>query len=295
MSTDNDLIRIRKAFLDAVNDPQEGTDSLRAMAGEFQSSYPGILVAYVANDNVDPIDQNPLHWTEKYFSIQRELAKRNFSMNRLNHLIDVRERFKQDGRKGFVPSTATQGKPADTASGYRPSNSLQKLVDDGDLQTVQTALSVELEDRRNGAAGLRAALAWAKARVPGLCEAYTEKAFAKAIDPDRQKWNSDYYAKQAVYLETNFAEERYLHLVEVREHLHRQEAKVSTPVAPGASRPSPKAQPGAKPASGPRASEPPRRPTQQPSSRNLSPTLSAALLVGGALAVVVILLLVLRK
>ena len=250
-----------------------------------------------ANDNFDSIDHNALQWTETYFSTQRELAKRNFSMERLSHLMEVRERFRQDGRKGFVPKAATSSDtPTEANSGYRPSINLRKFVDEGDLQTIQTALIVEIEDRRIDAPSLRAALAWAKTRVPGLCEAYTEKAFAKAIDPDRQKWTSDYYAKQSVYLETNFSEERYLHLVDVREHLRRQEAKASSPAAaPGASRPSPKAQPGSKPASGPRASESPRRPAQQPSSRNLSPTLSAALLVGGALAVVVILLLVLRK
>lgn len=296
MSTDNDLTRVRKAFLDAVNDPQEESDALRAMVVEFQSRYPGILVAHVANDNVDPIDHNALHWTEKYFSTQRDLAKRNFSMDRLTHLIDVRDRFRGDGRKGFVPKAMTANQSFASGAGYRPSEALQKIIEEGDIQTLQTALLVELEDRRNDSARLRSTLAWARGRLPGLCEPYTEKGFAKSIDSDHQKWTSDYYAKQAVYLETNFSEERYLHLVDVREHLRRQEAKASAPAAaPGASRPSPKAQPGAKPASGPRASEPPRRPAQQPSSRNLSPTLSAALLVGGALAVVVILLLVLRK
>ena len=48
MSTNNDFTKIRKAFLDAVNDPQVDTGSLRAMMGELRS-YPGIFVTYAAN------------------------------------------------------------------------------------------------------------------------------------------------------------------------------------------------------------------------------------------------------
>jgi len=299
MSTNNDLSRIRKAFLDAVNEAQTETEHLRQTMGTFQSLHPGILVAYVANENFEPIDRNALHWTETYFSTQRELAKRNFSMERINHLIDVRERFRQDGRKGFLPRTTNPSKPVDTGTGYRPSTSLQKIVAEGDVETVQTGLSIELEDHRNSAERLRAALAWAKARVPNLCERHTEKAFAKAIDPDRKKWTSDYYAKQSVYLETNFSEERFLHLIDVREHVRQQGAKAPSPIAAPApastSRPSSKAQPGAQTESGSRSKEPPRRPAPQPASWNLSPALAAALLAGGAIAVVVILILVMRK
>ncbi|MGJ7917797.1 hypothetical protein ACI48D_20250 [Massilia sp. LXY-6] len=305
MTTDTtNLLKMRKSFLEALNDPQSDTGLLKDMLKELKAAYPGIVVAYGAEDEQDAIGTTPSSWNEQYFSRQKKLAERNFSQERLEHLMQVRELFRQQGRKGFVPGArkaAVDPAPA-LDNGYSPSTNLRKFVDEGDVPTIRMALTVELEDSRRDARTMRAALAWAKSRVPGLCEPYAEKAFARAVERDRQQWTEDYYGTQAVYLDTNFSEERFLHLVDVREHLRQQgAAKPAAPAAPTrpaaparapASAPRPAAQPAVAAA---RPAQPPHRSPPPPARPGMSPVMIAALLIGGALAVVVILMLAFRK
>jgi hypothetical protein len=296
MTTDtNKLVLARKTFLDALNDPQADTTLLQDMAQTLKAGSPDIFVAYAAGDNLDPIATTQEKWNEQYFSQQKKLAERNFSLDRIEHLIQVRDRFRRDGRKGFVarPQPAFS-RDSGASAAYTPSRNLRKFVEEGDLTTVRTALTVELEDDRTDACELRAALAWAKARVPGLCEPYSEKGFARAIEHDRQQWTTEYYNKQMVYLDTNFAEERFLHLIELRDHLNQKDA--GKPVPPA--RPAPAAAPRPAPPSAGAHARPRQqasRPAPPPGRGGLSSTMLAALLVGGALAALVVLILALRK
>ena len=297
MTTDtNKLAMARKSFLDALNDPQADTSLLQEMARTLKTGSPDLFVAYAAGDNLDPIATTADQWNEQYFSQQKKLAERNFSLERVEHLIQVRDRFRRDGRKGFVAKPqAAAARSSGASAAYAPSRNLRKFVEEGDLTTVRTALTVELEDERTDARELRAALAWTKGQVPGLCEPYSEKGFARAIEHDRQQWTTDYYNKQTVYLDTNFSEERFLHLIEVRDRLKQKDAAKA---APTAAKPAPAAAP--RPASSSTGAH--ARPGQQgsrqapPTGRGgLSPTMLAALLVGGALAALVVLILALRK
>lgn len=293
----NKLAIARKSFLEAINNPQTATALLRKMADELRTAQPELFMPYVADENRDAIKPEPLHWNDQYFSQQKKVAERNFSFERLEHLLQVRERFRQEGRKGFVADA--QPAPADARSdsntGYNPSINLRKFVEEGDLTTLRTALIVELEDKRLDANTLRAALAWTRTRVADLCEPYGEKAFARAIVQNREQWSADYYGLQAVYLDTNFSEERFLHLIEVREYLRRQSSIRTAPDS------KPLKGSNLAPARGPRLhdepspSPPPSRPTPAHNRHSLSPVMRAALLIGGALAAVVILILALRK
>jgi hypothetical protein len=305
MTTDtNNLLKMRKSFLDALNDPQGDTGLLKDMLKELKAAYPGIMVAYAAEDDSDAINTTPSNWNEQYFSRQKKLAERNFSQERLDHLMQVRDLFRQQGRKGFVPDArkaAADPAPA-RDNGFTPSTNLKKFVSEGDVAAIRMALTVEMEDCRRDVRSMRAALAWAKSRVPGLCEPYAEKAFARAIERDRQQWTEDYYGTQAVFLDTNFSEERYLHLVDVREHLRQQagarpaapaaSARPAAPVRAPASRSRPAEQPAAAPA---RPAQTPHRSAPAPARPGMSSVMLAALVIGGALAAVVILMLAFRK
>jgi hypothetical protein len=299
MTTDtNNLLKIRKSFLDALNAPQSDTGLLRDMLKELNASYPGIVVPYAAEDDHDTINTSSMNWNEAYFSRQKKLAERNFAQERLNHLMQVRELFRQQGRKGFVPGapkTAADPEPA-FDNGYTPSTNLRKFADEGDVPTLRMALTVELEDSRRDAPTLRAALVWAKSRAPSLCEPYTEKAFARAIERDRHHWTEDYYGTQAVYLDTNFAEERFLHLVDIREHLRQQGAAMPAEQAALARTPASAPRPATQPASAPvRPTPPPHRSPPPLARADMSRAMMAALLIGGAIAAVVILMLAFRK
>jgi hypothetical protein len=301
MTTHTSIQDVRKSVLDAINTPQTDTALLRQMLKDLKAAHPDLFVPYKADENYEPIASDVLQWNEQYFSQQKRIAGRNFSPERLEHLIQVRERFRKEGRKGFVlRAEAAPVRPrAQADGGYTPSANLRKFVEEGDLLTVRTALTVELEDSRQDARSVRAALAWTKVRIPDLCEPYTEKAFARAIVHDCQQWTVDYYSKQTVFLDTNFAEERFLHLLDVREHLRqrpaRQSEKVANP-APGAPpRPAPQPRPAPHAGAGAQSAQQAQRGAPPSAQRGLSPAMLAALLIGGALAAVVILVLVMRK
>jgi len=308
MSTDTRLLEIRNAFLQAIKETDTDTSVLQAMLEDLKSSTPLLFEPHVEEDEEMTIETAPLHWTESYFSRQLWSAKTNFSHERLVHLIQVRELFRQEGRKGFMPTPreTNQDMPAETDTTYIPSANLRKFVEEGDVPTLQMALIVELENSRLDARALRSAIAWAKARVPGLFEPFSEKTFTRGLDRDRAQWTQEYYGTQVVFLDTNFSEQRFQHVIEVREYLRQQAPQHAAAPAKPASAPPPAAaspaavatlpRQAARPAgTSARAPQPPHRaptPTGQP---GLSPAMRAALLVGGAVAVVVIVLLAMRK
>lgn len=87
---------------------------------------------------------------------------------------------------------------------------------------IRTALRMELLDMNLDKATLRAALNWVKKQSPDLCEPYVEKDFCGPMDHNLEHWDKDYFFKQEVYLDTSFTEERFLHMIEVREHLRQK-------------------------------------------------------------------------
>ena len=175
---------------------------------------------------------------------------------------------------------------------YTPSPNLQKFVSDGDLNTIRTALRMELNDNRLSSADLRASLAWVKAKVPSLFEDYQEKDFARGQESDQQLWTSQYYDSQVVYLKTNFSEERLLHLIEVRDRLRQQGVEGFAPVAPKSTQTSTQ-KPAPTRSGGAGGTQPQGKPSQHtkaPHNSDRNPVMVAALMIGGAIAALAVLL-----
>ncbi|CAB3786218.1 hypothetical protein [Paraburkholderia fynbosensis] len=300
MSTiDTTIAKVRHEFLLAFEETQVSGEFLRQFLAQAENATPNLLDSYAADEMLAEIDPAQFKWDVAYYSRQKRCAKQNFSKERLEHLITVREYFRQEGYKGFVPpsvssgasgvSERSQAKRFDgTPSSYQPSSNLKKFVDEGDLLTVQTALRLELNNNRLSRQDLRNASAWTKGQVSGLFEPYAEKAFAREIDPDQSQWLLAYYDNQTVYLKTNFSEKRFLHLVEVREHLRQLGVEGFAPIA-APSTPSLQPDPRQRAAKA-TADQAPSTPS--PESRTarpeLNPIFKIALLFGGALAAVVI-------
>lgn len=83
------------------------------------------------------------------------------------------------------------------------------------------AMTVELEDRSNTGSSLHQLVRHVESQVPELWRPYEVKAFARGIDPDPEVWTEKYFGTQKVYLDTNFAKERYEHLIEVSRNLKK--------------------------------------------------------------------------
>ncbi|MBX8619212.1 hypothetical protein [Pseudomonas atacamensis] len=296
MTTNTTMIgKVREQLLAALDDTQVGTELLQQMVDAAQQR-PGVMDAHEVDGITRAIDEDPVSWSPDYFSRQKFFATRNFSAQRLEHLIQVRDVFRKRNEKGFTPTepvSQSRKAPMNNASlSYQPSSNLKQFVDEGDLLTIRTALHLELNDRRLDGAELRAALVWIKGKVPGMFEAYAEGAFAREPVADQKQWTEDYYDLQVTYLKTNFSEQRFVHLIEVRDLLRNSgvEGFTSTKAA------APKQTTGSH--SVPPVVQASRRSSHQPipdttSERN--PAFKAALLIGGAIAAVVVFLVALVR
>lgn len=281
---------IRKEFLAALKDTRYKTEELRHTLESAAAASPELLQPHESEDAATTLDTTKTNWSPDHFSRHLFLAERNFSRERVSHLMEVRHFLRQRGDKGFAPTAkpAPQQAPAPTGSGaYQPPEILKKFVTDGDLASTRTALRLELNDNRLGSPELHEALQWAKRQLPSLYETYAEKAFARGLETNQSNWTPDYYDEQLVFLKANFAEKRFLHLIEVRAVLRAQGEKGFAPIAPSGTNGSRHAPPCA-----PRATAKARIDTSDP---ELNPALKTVLLLGGALAVVVILLFSLIK
>lgn len=172
---------------------------------------------------------------------------------------------------------------------FIPSENLRHYVEAGEVRTARSALLMELNDNSLDASDLRAAQAWATARVAGLHVAHTESTFARAVDMNEGQWTVDYFDTQLVYLKTNFSETRFLHLVNVRQKLRNAGAERFQPEAAPTSRATTQQlQPAP-------ASARPNRQTAASQSPSPQRPITRALLLAGGVAALALILILLRK
>ncbi len=289
-----------KTFLSTLDQPQNDIILLRQKLVETQKRLPDFFIDYVVNEGLEAIDTDSLNWNDGYFRRQKKYAEHNFSVIRLEHLLEVREHGRQKGWKGFLTQTRPVVEPwcsSDPVSGYRPSDILEKYIREKNMLGIRTALRMELFEMKLDSGTLRTALNWTKKQVPNLCEPYVEKDFCGPMDQSRDHWNKDYFFTQEVYLDTSFTEERFLHMIEVRELLceHGVEGFVSK---------SPRSKP--LPVISDKVSQPAQVKTanhtssraheeRMPPPHEHSNFIKKSLLIGGAIAALILLLLALRK
>lgn len=290
------LEKTRKEFLSSLKNPEVSSGQLLDLLELAKQQTPDLLSDYQPGNGKDIPSSDPIDWSANYFSRHSLLAEHNFARERIEHLIKVREHLRKQGVKGFLPSPRHPSDPQigthhNIPLNYEPTAQLKKFVAAGDLLTIRTTLHMELNNNSLNSEDLRGALIWTKARVPDLFDAYSEKAFAHGMESNRKLWDSQYYDKQIVYLKTNFSEERFLHLIEIRELLRQQGVEGFTPVPP-------KPRTSTRQASSPVYSEQARNGQSHssktsPSQPSHHPVIKTALIVGGAVAALAILLITL--
>lgn len=292
------LTRTRKSYLTSLKDPQASSQLLLDLLAQAEKQTPELLVELQPGTGKNALSPDSVDWIAEYFSRHLLLAEQNFARERIEHLISVREHLRRLGVKGFVPApvAASTGQPAagrNETSSYSPSAMLKKFIAEGDLLTIRTTLRMELNDNSLSGADLRAALAWAKTQLKGLLEDYSEKSFARGMNADRKHWDSQYFENQVVYLKANFCEERFHHLIEVREVLRQQNAEGFTALPPKARSGAGHSAPAA--AQAQRQHEQPQRAGSAQSAPEFNPLFKTALMVGGAIAALVVFLVALVK
>lgn len=76
-----------------------------------------------------------------------------------------------------------------------------------------------MNDKRLSKQDILTTLKWVEGKVSDLWEPYEEKSFSGGMETSPEKWTTEYYNTQKVYVKSNFSKKRFLHLLEVREHL----------------------------------------------------------------------------
>ena len=291
------LHQARKDYLNGLT-TQSDTAQLRQQLAVLAAVHPDLFVSYAHNAGVEPIDTNTANWSKDYFSRQKVYAGSNFSRTRVEHLIDLRAHLSTSPpqREPQKPAPSMHAARAGIDAGFTPSPNLGKFVERGDLPTVRTALRMELNNKGLDAAALKSSVRWTKERIPGLFEPFQEKAFARGINADSAQWEGDYFGTQVVYLTTNFSEERFLHLIEVREHNRRRPASAPAPDAGRPARPAPQPAPAPAPQSeAPRGAPQAARHATPHAKGGMSPLHPVVLLVGGAIVGIATIIYIVRK
>lgn len=104
-------------------------------------------------------------------------------------------------------------------SDFAPSRSLSNCVNGDDISAIRVALFMEMNNNQLSNHSLRQAIAWTLTKHPNLFVAYENSAYAQAMERDTSKWDLGYYNMQEVYASMNFAEERVLHMLDVRKRV----------------------------------------------------------------------------
>lgn len=230
-------LRTSEAWLRAVADVAMPLESLDVALNAWQAKGT-VLMPYAVTEMIPATKPDKAHWTAQYFFRQVSHAKHNFSAERAEHLLRVRAYLEQLGAAGFVkladstPLATDEVGATAVAATFSPTPSLARALGTGDAGIIRSALVLELADARLNGAYLQAAMALAADQRETVFVPFEEGRFMAALNSDQIAWSAQYHDDQVVYLDANFSIERFLHVVDVREHLRLKGAAGFAPLSP---------------------------------------------------------------
>ncbi|MFH4483875.1 hypothetical protein [Vibrio diabolicus] len=110
-----DLSSVRISLFMEMNDKRLSTKVInQAIAWTF-SKYPTLFVVYEENAYSQQMEQDKTKWNSHYYHTQELYATSNFSLERIRHMVAVREHVftiaQDDARPAIVPNTQPQHAP----------------------------------------------------------------------------------------------------------------------------------------------------------------------------------------
>lgn len=283
----NDVDKFRSNFFNYCRDTSLKTDQLVATLKISVEKEPSIFDDHIPVDFVKKQSQ----WSEGYFEQCMTEAKEVFSLERLEHLLAVREYLRKMGAVGFKANYQKNKFHQMPNNEFQPSENLAshfKNVGTDPLK-AQIALRLEIYSIDRSSDYLIKAVDWAESKAPHVFQSYEASALKKAISTNKNDWDTDYFDIQTEYLSRNFAKERYLHLIEVRQYLRDKGVEGFVPLPQKKTFSSTEtAQPKQ---AGSEVSKPGSAPHSTPDSypNSTSSALRTALMIGGAIAALLVL------
>ncbi len=186
------------------------------------------------DDSLPIIEQQNFSPDSDYFYQQcSALKKSNFSKQRCEHLIDVKAKMQEMGVKGFVISE--QNHQAQAAmrlkqeiearlAEFKPQEDFQAAIEQRNIALVRAFISRDLMSEYLDAQDVADLVWYTQKFLPETFQTYEEddKLCKPFISKDKSVWNYDYFINQQNSLNANFALERVLHLIHVRDELRQR-------------------------------------------------------------------------
>lgn len=275
--------QFRQDFLKQCRNTGITTEELMS-AIDFAKSQPTIF-----SDHSDApyLHTLQIKWTPGYFEECMKGVEDVFSIPRITHLLKVRDFLRHRGDAGFKPRHSEKiGLSTAMHTEFFPKENLREnfQTENFDLLRAQIALRLEIYDMSNESSYLNQAIQWAEQKANNIFSPYEVDIFKKPISENKSDWKPDYFDIQTEYLSKNFSKERYLHLIEVRQYLrdHRVEGFVPPQKRAYAARDTDQADTNTTSA---------RPHSESPSPDSMPRALRTALMVGGAIAALLVLVL----
>lgn len=170
------------------------------------------------------------YWAANYFHEKANLLEVRFTKELCQHLIDVKAYLQEqgvesgfdgqnDGSENIMSPNQTLESLAIDLEDFSPKAELKKLIEERNLENIRQFLMSELPDMRVDITELALQANYVYNNLPEVFEEPRDSAFLEPIDNEQSHWIPDYFYLQQNFLNRNFTLERYLHLINVRTHL----------------------------------------------------------------------------
>ncbi len=111
----DDLSAVRVSLFMQMNNKRLSTKEIIQAIAWALSKYPTLFVAYEENAYSQQMEQDKLKWDSHYYHTQELYATSNFSLERIRHMVAVREHVftiaQDDARPATLPNTQPQHAP----------------------------------------------------------------------------------------------------------------------------------------------------------------------------------------
>lgn len=207
-------------------------------SGEIAASQNQAELAMLPETVFEPFDDSlPIvehtfgtDYFDKQFS---KLKYANFAKKRCEHLIAVKAEMQKMGVAGFAVSSQSQQivqaaeqlnrEVGARLAKYRPEADFQAAVQEKNTDRVRAFIKRDLNSEYVDAEDVSDMAWYVQRNFPQAFDAYEQdEKFRKPFNEDQSVWHYDYFINQQNPLNMNFALERVLHLVQVRDVLRRK-------------------------------------------------------------------------
>lgn len=280
-----EIAELKVAFITALESDDRNPILLKQMLQVISENKPELFQSHKVNGLADPINLDSIDWNNQYFNLQKNSLKENFSLERAKHLIDICQFLAERGDVGFAVKKARSSNQKlvvpKTAQNFTPTQNLSSALGSGSVYQMRAVLLAELENNRHLQQEIQQMTLWAQENMANLFVPYVEDSLARPLETDKLKWDTDCYYLHSAYLNSNFSQQRFEHLVNMYQYLREKNMKQFI------------YQPASKPQIKTSLAEPTSaNSVYQTSSSPLArinqprpPTLSLAVKIGGAIAV----------